>query len=217
MREQLFLSGFVRLPSRLNAHTLSNVTASAHPNGPSRGDRRGLVVGALTDERDALEGFVRSRVRPDEVDDLLQVAALKAIEQSASLDDPDRVVAWLYRIHRNLITDTHRKRAAEQRRLELSAAPPERPNDADDEPCDCSVSQSRRLKPSYATILTLVDFDGLRLSEAAQRLQVSTNNATVRLHRARKALRNAMLDHCGVTDPRDCADCRCVYDACCVA
>lgn len=178
---------------------------------------RDLVADALRDERSNFDAFVRSRVRPDEVDDILQLAALRAIERAESLDDPERVVAWLYRIHRNLIIDTHRRRARERDHVDISTTPPELPGTAPTDSCDCSVSQSKRLKPSYATILSLVDADGLGLSEAAQRLEVSTNNATVRLHRARKALRQAMLEHCGVTDPQDCADCRCVYDPCCIA
>ncbi|MEM1335646.1 MAG: RNA polymerase sigma factor [Actinomycetota bacterium] len=181
------------------------------------GDQGDVVADALRVHRDDFESFVRSRVRPDEVDDLLQVAALRAIERSHTLDDPDRVVAWLYRIHRNLITDTHRFRARERQYVEPVGEPPEQPTSAAEDSCDCSVSQSKRLRPSYATILTLVDRDGLGLSEAARRLDVSTNNATVRLHRARKALRAAMLEHCGVADPDDCAVCRCVEDACCVA
>jgi RNA polymerase sigma-70 factor (ECF subfamily) len=57
----------------------------------------------------------------------------------------------------------------------------------------------------------------LSLIEAAARLDITHNNATVRLHRARKALRDAMEAHCGVTDPQACAACRCVDDACCAA
>ena len=32
-----------------------------------------------------------------------------------------------------------------------------------------------------------------------------------------KALRKHMQEHCGVSDPRDCVDCRCVEDGCCAA
>lgn len=176
---------------------------------------RDAVSRALGEQRADFEAFVRARVRPDEVDEILQVAAVRAIERADSLGDPDRVVAWLYRIHRNLITDTYRFRARERRYLDVSDEPPEAASEALVDPCDCSISQSERLKPSYASILSLVDRDGVGLPEAARRLDVSTNNATVRLHRARKALRQAMLEHCGVTDPRACGDCRCVYDACC--
>ncbi|MEM9038678.1 MAG: sigma-70 family RNA polymerase sigma factor [Actinomycetota bacterium] len=178
---------------------------------------RDVVADALRDERSNLEAFVAARVRRDEADDIIQLAALRAMERADALDDPARVVAWLYRIHRNLIIDTYRQRARERRYVETVDEVPDGAAAPADDPCDCSVAQAKRLTPNYAAILSLVDSDGLRLSEAAHRLQVTVNNATVRLHRARKALRQAMLEHCGVRDSDDCADCRCVYDACCAA
>ena len=184
---------------------------------PERRAPRDVVADALRDERGNLEAFVAARVRRDEVDDILQLAALRAMERADALDDPGRVVAWLYRIHRNLIIDTYRQRAREQRYVEAVDEVPDGAAAPAVAPCDCSVAQAKRLTPSYADILSLVDSDGLRLTDAANRLQVTVNNATVRLHRARKALRQAMLEHCGVSDPDDCADCRCVYDACCAA
>ncbi|MEM7142499.1 MAG: sigma-70 family RNA polymerase sigma factor [Actinomycetota bacterium] len=179
--------------------------------------RRDIVADTLREKRSEFEGFVRARVRPEDVDDIVQVAALRAIERADSLDDPARVEAWLYRIHRNLIVDTYRKRASERRHIDDDRAVPEQARVEPADPCACSLSQAMRLKPSYATILTLVDSDGLDLGDAARELEISKNNAAVRLHRARKALKQAMLDHCGVTDPRDCAACRCIDDACCAA
>ena len=84
-----------------------------------------------------------------------------------------------------------------------------------DERCDCSVAQAKSLSPNYASVLNLVDMRGASLTEAATALGITVNNATVRLHRARKALREAMLEHCGVQSARDCLDCRCVSDGCC--
>ncbi|MEO1065285.1 MAG: sigma-70 family RNA polymerase sigma factor [Actinomycetota bacterium] len=183
------------------------------------GDRRNrdVVADALCEHQPAFEAFVRARVRPQDVDDLLQLAALRAIERADSLEDPERVVAWLYRIHRNLIVDVARTRSSERRYVDAVAELPEQADPPVADPCECSVTQARRLRPTYATILSLVDSDGLQLREAARQLEVSPNNAAVRLHRARRALKRAMLEHCGVDDPRQCAGCRCVEDACCAA
>ena len=179
--------------------------------------KRTVVTDALRDRQADFEAFVRARVRPQETDDVLQVSALRASELADSLDDPDRVVAGLYRIHRNLVIDVIRRRATERRHVDGVAEVPEQIDPAVEDPCECSVAQAGRLRPSYATILSLVDGEGLAVGEAARRLDVTPNNAAVRLHRARTALRQAMLEHCGVTDPRDCAGCRCVDDACCAA
>ena len=176
-----------------------------------------LVSSSLREHQSAFDAFVRARVHPNDVDDIVQLARVRAIERASTLDDPERVVAWLYSIHRNLITDVLRKKASERKYVDSGAEIPELSDMAIAELCRCSVSQAQRLRPAYATILTLVDTEGLQLAEAAQRLDVSVNNATVRLHRARKALRDEMLKHCGVTDTRDCASCRCIDDNCCAA
>jgi RNA polymerase sigma-70 factor (ECF subfamily) len=184
------------------------------PDAASTSDQ---VVQALHEHRDDFEAFVRARVPAQDVDDIVQVAALRAIERADSINDQDRVVAWIYRIHRNLIIDTYRKQASERTYVDPHDEVPERVEVAADDSCGCSMSQAGRLPPSYASILALVDAGGLQLVDAARRLDISRNNAAVRLHRARKALREAMLEHCGVTDPQACAGCRCVDDICCAA
>jgi RNA polymerase sigma-70 factor (ECF subfamily) len=180
-------------------------------------EARELVAETLADHHADLVSFVRSRVAPQEVDDILQLAALRAIERADTIDDPERVIAWLYRIHRNLIIDAYRKRSSERKYVDDGEPLPEQPMALADDPCACSVVQARRLPTGYASILSLVDTAGLSIRDAAERLEITANNATVRLHRARKALRQAMLEHCGVTDPAACASCRCVDDVCCAA
>lgn len=184
---------------------------------PTGGGRRDLVQNVLRERAPEFRSFVRARARPSDVDDILQVAAIKAIERADRLRSDDKIVAWLYRIHRNLIVDSHRRAAAEQRHIDHFADVPERPGPTEAESCACSVSQAQQLRPSYAEILTLVVANGVPLNEAAQQLGVSTNNATVRLHRARAALQQAMLEHCDVASPAECATCRCVDDGCCAA
>ena len=144
------------------------------------------------------------------------MAALRAVERAERLEDPARVRAWLFAIHRNLVTDVLRQRARRDRLLDSLEAQPSEPASAQD-CCDCSVVQARQLRPSYASVLALIDTGGASLAEAAQKLELSVNNTAVRLHRARKALRKAMHDHCGVQSAQDCLDCRCTFDGCCIA
>lgn len=176
-----------------------------------------VIAAALSAHRTQLEGFVRARVPSPDVDDVLQLAAVRAIEGADTLDDPKRVLSWLYRIHRNTATDVLRKRARQERVVESEASPPDVATDEADSLCDCSVFQARNMPPNYAAVLALVDIHGATLAEAAEVLGISPNNVGVRLHRARKALRESMLEHCGVTSLKDCADCRCVDEGCCAA
>lgn len=178
--------------------------------------QREAIAQALHAHARGLRRFVAARVPASCVDDVLQTAALRALDGARSLDDPERAVAWLYRVHRNVIADTLRRRASQARMLEREASTPRDSHLAPtDGPCRCGLTQARHLKPAYAAVLDLVDAGDASLAEAAEALGVSVNNATVRLHRARKALRAAMLDHCGVQSARDCVACRCVFDGCC--
>ena len=177
--------------------------------------RTKLIASVLREHAGQFRSFVAARLPSADVDDVLQTAAVRAVERAASLNDPDRVLPWLYRVHRNVIADTLRNRASRERTLnEIDAAPEV---DALEELCGCSLVQARRLQPSYAAVLALVDAGDATIADAAAHLGISVNNASVRLHRARKALRKAMREHCGVESPRDCLDCRCVVDGCCAA
>lgn len=166
-------------------------------------------------------GFVRARVPRDDAEDVFQLAALRAVEKADSLQDPERVVPWLFRVYRNMVTDLGRARSRQRRLFDQVEQVPELAEQADveaeAEACGCSVTQSKRITGSYAGILDLIDIKGLSLREAADSLGISVNNATVRLHRARKALKKRMLEHCGVESLRDCLDCLCGYVGCCAA
>lgn len=174
-----------------------------------------VVVEALHENGPALKRFVRDRVRPDDAEDVFQMAAMRAIERAESLSDPSRVLPWLYRLYRNVVIDATREQASRRRIFDDAAEVSERWELPSTDMCKCSISQSKHVNPSYALILDLVDMKGIPLDEAARRLHISVNNATVRLHRARAALKKRMLAHCGVSSLRACIDCRCVYDGCC--
>ncbi|MEM7120615.1 MAG: sigma-70 family RNA polymerase sigma factor [Pseudomonadota bacterium] len=180
-------------------------------------DRRARIATALRAHSTKLRRYVASRVPSDVVDDICQAAALRSVEKAATLRDPERVLPWLYRIHANAANDALRRLAADRRLLEAVEREVD-PIEVPAEPvCGCSVAQTRQLSANYASILELVDICGMSLAEAAQALGISVNNATVRLHRARAALKKQLLEHCGVTSVNACAECRCVFDGCCAA
>ena len=201
--EQLWLSGIRKLSYK-------------KPMGPSESaSKREIIAATLREKRADFEAFVRRRSSADEAGDILQAAALRAIERADSLDDPEKAVAWLYRLHRNVMIDAGRKNATERRVIDAASEAEARAPEPAEDPCGCSISQAKGMEGNHASILSLVDLRGLNMGEAARALDISTNSAAVRLHRARKALSQKMLDHCGVTSLSDCIDCRCVYEGCC--
>ncbi|MEM1372639.1 MAG: sigma-70 family RNA polymerase sigma factor [Pseudomonadota bacterium] len=182
-------------------------------------EQKSHVMAALRAHGSELRRFVRARVDACDVDDVLQMAALRAIEKAQTLRDPASARSWLYTVHSHVITDVQRAGARERRLLEAAAAEPIEGEATAETPalCDCSVAQAKRLAPNYASILKLVDMGGVSLADAAGQLNISLNNATVRLHRARAVLKKRLLEHCGVTTMRACLDCGCTESGCCSA
>lgn len=177
--------------------------------------RQVSVEKALREHHSALARFVAARAPRADVDDILQIAAMRSIENADSLKESDRLLPWLFRIHRNAAIDYVRKSASEQRKLAELVSEPAEAEAADVDICGCGIEQASQLNSRYAAILDMVDLKGASLKEAARKLGVTANTATVRLHRARKALKERLLDHCGVRTMRDCADCKCTSEGCC--
>jgi len=177
------------------------------------------VISALETHRPSLRAFVNRRTGAALADDVLQVAAIRALEKAETLRDPSHVLSWLYKIHRSALADTGRKVASRQRWEDSEKEVSDTPDLAESGPpdrCQCSAYQARMLKPAYAEILKLVDLQGGSVSDVSAALGISVNNATVRLHRARAALRAKMFEHCGVERASDCIDCSCTDNGCCV-
>jgi DNA-directed RNA polymerase specialized sigma24 family protein len=163
------------------------------------------VLAALAPERGRFLEFVRGRVGTD-AEDVLQVALLRAALRAETLKDAELVVPWFYRILRNAVADHHARRGVMADELNESAAEVPQPFR---NTCGCPMTLLSSLRPEYAEILRRVDVDEQSLFESAVALGITTNNAAVRLHRARKALREALLRFCGTNSVRACIDCGC--------
>lgn len=170
---------------------------------------RELLV-LLARERPRFLDFLRRRVGSGtDAEDLLQQAMLRAAEYLHTLHDGDRVEAWFFRILRHTLADHRARQATQRARLaqlvaEASAAGPE-----EVAWCACILGLLEQLHPNYREILQRVDLDEEPLGAVATSLGISTNNATVRLHRARKALSESLLARCGTSSVRSCQACAC--------
>lgn len=155
-----------------------------------------------------LERRVGSR---DLAEDILQAAFVKASEKGDSLRESESVTAWFYRLLRNAVVDHYRHRGAEQRALEAQAREVETGRDDDMERvvCACVTELAQTLKDEYATLLKRVDVDGAALQQAAAEAGITPNNAAVRLHRARQALRKQVEMTCRTCAQHGCLDCTC--------
>jgi RNA polymerase sigma-70 factor (ECF subfamily) len=164
--------------------------------------------------RSELLGYLEARTgSKDAAEDVLHSAYVRCIEKGATLRRDESVVPWFYTLLSRALVDLSRRRAAQARALEAFARELERcvvaAPDAQHQVCLCIRRLVDLLKPEYQRALRLVDVDGEPLGELARREGISTNNASVRLHRARRALARRVRAVCGQCAPRKCLDCTC--------
>lgn len=75
--------------------------------------------------------------------------------------------------------------------------------------CACAMSLLDTLKPEYADALRRVDLAGVSVKAFAEEGSMTANNASVRLFRARRALRRQVERICGTCAEHGCLDCSC--------
>jgi RNA polymerase sigma-70 factor (ECF subfamily) len=173
------------------------------------------VLPVILANREQFLGFLERRLgHRDAAEEVLQAAYLKAIEASGDVQQEESAVAWFYRVLRNALADRGRRRAAEERALERHGQELALDAGREDEAlrgavCRCIDGVIPTLKPEYAEIVRRVDLDGTSVQAAAGALGVTANNASVRLHRARAALRRAIEHTCGACSEHGCLDCTC--------
>lgn len=156
--------------------------------------------------------FLRRRVDSDAVaEDILQDAYAKSLQRIDQVENDESVVAWFYQLLRNALTDHYRKAGVERRAqeaLEREAEPGFEP-ELRQNICTCVGAVLPTLKPEYAAIVDAVELGERPIAEVAAEAGVTTNNATVRLHRARAALRRRLVEVCGACSTHGCLDCTC--------
>jgi RNA polymerase sigma factor (sigma-70 family) len=169
-------------------------------------------VDQVTARRERFLRFLSSRVGDrTTAEDILQAAYLKAIERSGEIRNEESADAWFYRILRNAVTDHYRRRASRAKALEAMAV--ELPQCYEPElkttVCECIAEVIDHLKPEYRKAIEQVDLGENSVETFAEAEQISPNNASVRLHRARKALARHLRTVCGACAEHKCLDCTC--------
>lgn len=166
----------------------------------------------LLDAREQFVRFLVSRVGDRaEAEDLVQASLLKVLQTDAQPDSADSAVAWFYRVLRNALADHYRSRGAEFRMQERHArdlVPVEEP-ELERVACQCIQALLPTLEPDEASTIQAVDLGGRTPAEVAAQVGVTANAMTVRLHRARKALREKVERTCRTCAAHGCLDCRC--------
>jgi RNA polymerase sigma factor (sigma-70 family) len=147
-------------------------------------------------------------------EDILQNAYLRAMKQTSNLKREESAVAWFYSILRNSVIDYYRHRAAEDRALERWAEDIKSETEPDalthQIVCECIGDVLLTLKPAYTEILRDVDLAEGSLQTFALKNGITRGNATVRIHRARQALKKQLTLICGTCFKHGCLNCSCI-------
>lgn len=157
----------------------------------------------LLESHQSLLRFLQRRMRNRaEAEEVLQRFALRALEKASDLRDVRMVRGWLGRILATTIAD-HQRRAVVQRRREVAMDPSitealavEPDPDLDQAVCGCLYQLLPTLRPDYAEVIWRADLLGEPRERLAVSLGTTVNNITVRLHRARQALKRRLEEMC---------------------
>jgi len=144
-----------------------------------------------------LKAFIGKRVNdPAIAEDLLHDVFLKIHNHVGSLKEEEKLASWIYRIAQNSIIDFYR------RRKEMIPAQDDVPFDAnqfDDIPEKLAPTLKaliNQLPDIYKDALLLIDFEGVKQTELAARLGISVSAVKSRVQRARKMLKELLLECC---------------------
>jgi len=173
-----------------------------------------LEIGTIWAEVGAeVERFVRRRISdPHHADDVVAEVMLRIHQNLGSLDDRERLTAWVYRIARNAITDHYRRSA---RRRDVVAAEPQSGEDLgadawlDDQAATLSELAScirplvDALPGDYRRALVLTDLEGRSQVDAARLEGISVSGMKSRVQRGRRQFATLVKQCCDVvTDSR---------------
>ncbi|MCL3860685.1 sigma-70 family RNA polymerase sigma factor [Actinotalea sp. K2] len=219
------------------------MTTITLPERPDLSDAA-VVEAAWREFAGGLRAFIGRRVsRPEDADDILQLVALRLTqsqmvahrltEDTAGDRERRTVLAWLYTVTRNAITDyyrsaVHRREIATDALPERAASAPTTDEDADAEQAlaglaSCVRPLLRLLPADQAAAVELVDLDGRSQVEAARAAGISVSGMKSRVQRGRRGLREAVTSCCQVqldvrgsvqdVHPHHGTDCSCSADA----
>lgn len=198
-----------RQPVPQNKLSTSNETPEPHPND---------TIQRLLEHESAFRVFLRRRVGDEALaEDLLQHSLIRAVQSHHAVRNNESVVAWFYKILRHTLIDYYRSNGAEARRneaflqaLTLSGNDKEPPIDeVKTAVCTCLYRLLPKLRSNYAELIRRIDLEEESPKRVAEELKISPSNLTVRLHRARQALRASLEQSCGVCSKHGCLNCTC--------
>ena len=155
--------------------------------------------------------LLRMTQNPAEADDLTQETFIRVYRGLSNFRGQASLSTWIYRIATNVSHDHFRRRATQQARAALSfeeinldgawadeSTPSPEKLVAQSEISACVQGLVQCLPPDYRAVLVLRDLQELKNREIGEVLDIPLSTVKMRLHRARKKLREALNANCDV-------------------
>jgi RNA polymerase sigma factor (sigma-70 family) len=175
------------------------------------------AIRTLAEVHDSFLQFLRRSLRNEsDAEEVMQQFYLRVVVHASQLQNEESVLTWLRRVLQSTLSD-YRRRAATRGRVEAdfarkeAATPLPSVDDLEAFACLCLYKLLALLRPEYAEVLRRVDLENEPREATAAALGLIPGNLTVRLHRARQALRRALHLTCQTCPIHGYLDCGCDY------
>ena len=159
--------------------------------------------------------YLKRLVGEFEAEEVTQIVFEKISRNLSSFKGDSKLSTWIYRVATNTALDRLKSQSfkysfagplaplpinlTEAEKNVSSASRTVRSPDKkaiQNEMSECVREFVDRLPPDYQTIIVLKDFEGLTNKEIAEVLEISLDSAKIRLHRARKQLKERLAAGC---------------------
>jgi RNA polymerase sigma-70 factor (ECF subfamily) len=171
-----------------------------------------------------LRAFIAKRVKVEaDIEDVCRTCSPKIHAGLGGLNEDEKLEAWLFQVARRATLDHFRRRSGSRRSSELpeELAEPKHDDDRSAEVASWLEPMMALLPEADREALRLADLEGLSQKDLAARLRISVSGVKSRVQRARRRLKNAVLDCCHIEMDRrgntmdytrkrkDCGPCSC--------
>lgn len=200
---------------KMNPELATQDAIKNDPTDPEASPNAAAVRQALiASHRQCLFYLQRRLGSAEEARDVMQSFMLRAIDRADALRDVNTLRGWLSRLLATSIAD-HQRSAARRRQRETVMSPeffdagPAADAELEAAVCACLHELIATLKPAYAEIIRRIDLNEEPRAAVAADLGLSLGNLAVRLHRARAALKQRLVEMCLTCPEHGFMDCGC--------
>ena len=169
----------------------------------------------LLEGRRAFLAYFRHKLgNAQDAEDAFQDFSFKVTRSAQSVQNDEKIDAWLGRTKRNTLIDHYRRRGTRKYAETTYAQEVKTTANVVEEtlsetPCKCLGAALLELKPEFADLLQRAYLAEESRSRIAVDLGITANNLNVRLHRTRQALKATLERSCPACRAGSFMDCEC--------